>query len=97
MKTILINIKDAPKFDSSALIYIGRGSIWGNPFHIDPYNRITREKVISLYEEYIRESPVLLNSLSELVGKVLMCHCVPLPCHGEVLLKLLRERGLDDD
>jgi predicted RNA methylase len=32
-----------------------------------------------------------MAALPELVGKRLGCHCKPLPCHGDVLIKLLEE------
>lgn len=70
-------------------VYIGRGSKWGNPFVIGRDG--TREEVIGFYREWIRKQPSLLASLGELRGKVLGCWCAPKPCHGEVLLELLRE------
>ena len=85
----LINIRSGEPYD----VYIGRGSPWGNPFPIE--GRVTREKAISMYEVYIRRNKRLLADLPELVGKRLGCYCHPLPCHGEVLLKLLKERGLE--
>ena len=79
-------------------VYIGRksphikGSInskWLNPFPVPQY---TREQSIRLYEEYIRTKRLdLMVSLGELEGKVLGCWCHPLPCHGDVLVKLLEE------
>jgi len=81
-------------------VYIGRPSKWGNPYshlktpnaarHVSP----SREAAISEYEIYLRASPALLADLSELAGKVLGCWCAPKPCHGEVLIRLCRERGL---
>ena len=70
-------------------IYIGRGSIWGNPFKIDKNN--TRESVILKYEKYIKEKPNLLNQLEDLRGKILGCWCSPKPCHGDVLIRLLND------
>lgn len=66
--------------------YIGRGSKWGNPFHIGQHG--TREEVIALYRNYLLNSP-LLSHLSELRGKTLGCHCKPLPCHGDILVELI--------
>jgi len=70
-------------------IYIGRPSKWGNPFAIGRDG--SREEVIRKYEEWIRTQPNLMMALPELDGKVLGCWCAPLHCHGDVLVKLLKE------
>lgn len=70
-------------------VYIGRPSKWGNPFVIGVDG--TREEVIAKYEQYVRESPKLMAALPELEGKTLGCWCAPLPCHGDVLIKLVGE------
>lgn len=71
-------------------VYIGRPSIWGNPYKIGEDG--TREEVIEKYELYLRNNPDLLKRLPELSGKVLGCWCSPnLPCHGEILIKLIKE------
>lgn len=74
-------------------VYIGRPSKWGNPFSHLPstcarYRVATREEAIKRYAEWIKTQPKLLAMLPELRGKVLGCWCDPLPCHGEILLKL---------
>lgn len=74
-------------------VLIARPSKWGNPFQIGRDGN--RERVIQLYEVHIRRRPDLLAALPELVGKRLGCHCKPFPCHGDVLLKLLRELFLE--
>lgn len=70
-------------------VYIGRPSKWGNPFKIGHDG--TRAEVIAKYEKHIRERPDLLKALPELRGKRLGCHCKPMPCHGDVLVRLLKE------
>lgn len=70
-------------------IYIGRGSKWGNPFKIWVHGN--RAEVIAMYETYLRGRQDLLDSLHELRGVVLGCHCKPLDCHGDVIVKLLKE------
>lgn len=77
--------------------YIGRPSKWGNPFsHLNgtlaKYKANSREEAIEKYEEWIRNNPKLLSDLPELEDKVLGCWCKPLACHGDILLKLLREQ-----
>jgi len=82
MKKFLVYINH-DKYD----IYIGRGSKWGNPFIIGRDG--TRSEVIKEYEKWIKTQPHLVNSLHELEGKVLGCHCKPKACHGDVLLKII--------
>jgi len=106
MKTTVVNIHKirgiTPEFD----VYIGReirdhrtgevryeASPWANP-HLS----------LPEYEIYInrkiREDPVIYD-LRELAGKRLGCWCIntnkilPLVCHGQVLLKLIREAGFE--
>ncbi len=74
------------KFD----VYIGRPEIWGNPFTIGVHG--TRKEVIKKYEEYIRNKPNLLSQLYKLEGKILGCWCSPNACHGDVLIKLVKEQ-----
>jgi hypothetical protein len=62
-------------------VYVGRGSVWGNPFQIGRDG--TRDEVIDRYE---REILPLLN-LSELRGKDLVCYCTPKRCHADLLLR----------
>lgn len=70
-------------------VFIGRPSKWGNPFIIGIDG--DREQVIKKYEVWIQTQPELLASLPDLKGKNLVCFCSPLPCHGDVLLKLANE------
>ena len=64
-------------------IYIGRGSMWGNPFYIGQDG--TRIEVIKKYEKYLASDTKLLSNLWRLKGKRLGCHCSPHLCHGDVL------------
>ena len=71
-------------------VYIGRGSLWGNPFIIGADG--SRQEVIEKFRYWITyDQPYLLSRLSELKGKVLGCYCSPLPCHGDVLVSMLEE------
>jgi hypothetical protein len=67
-------------------VYIGRGSKWGNPFRIGVDGE--RETVIARYAAWLRDQHTLLQALDELRGKDLVCYCAPLPCHGDLLLRL---------
>ncbi len=77
-------------------VYIGRPSKWGNPFsHKDgtkaEYVVSTRKEAVDRYEEHLRQGE-LLNDIHELEGKVLGCWCKPQACHGDVIVRLLKER-----
>jgi hypothetical protein len=88
----VINIKSGEPYD----VYIGRGSPYGNPYsHIPGKGKFpvdSREDAIKLYEEYVRERPELIDLIKKkLKNKVLCCHCKPLKCHGDILLKIANE------
>lgn len=86
-ETLVVN-----KYKEPYDVYIGRGSIWGNPFTIQEYGR---DRCIPMYEQYIRqrlhEEPDLYLQLLELKGKRLGCFCKPKACHGDILVKLIQE------
>lgn len=79
------------KFD----LYIGRAfggfpeSVWANPFHIGHDG--SRTEVIDKYEVKTRGDARLMALIPSLTGLTLGCWCHPQPCHGDVLLKLVRE------
>lgn len=75
-------------------IYIGRGSLFGNPFIIGvDGDRIT---VIDKFRKYILKDKELLELAKfELAGQNLVCYCKPAACHGDVLL-LLANPELDN-
>lgn len=68
-------------------VYIGRGSVFGNPFVIGVDGN--REEVIEKFRVYFYEK--IANDTSfkrrvrDLKGKRLGCHCKPKPCHGDVI------------
>lgn len=85
--TRVVNKRHA-KYD----VYIGRGSRWGNPFEIGKDG--TREEVCAKYLGYLLESSELLAALPSLVGKTLGCYCSPKLCHGDIIIHVMRLRGL---
>lgn len=65
-------------------VSIDRRTRWGNPFRIDAAH--DRATVIAQYRDYLRRRPDLVAAARrELKGKVLLCWCAPLACHGDVL------------
>lgn len=81
MPTQVVNL-NVERYD----VYIGRPSVWGNPFKIRP--GFGRPAVIRAYETWLSGKKELLARLPELKDKRLGCHCAPLPCHGDVLARL---------
>ncbi len=67
-------------------IYIGRGSLWGNPFVIGKDG--DRDAVIDRYEA--EALPGL--DLADLRGRDLVCFCHPLRCHGHSILREIERR-----
>ena len=78
------------KRESADGVYIGRPSKFGNPFVIG--HNITRADAIAMYEKWLRSQPALIEAAKrELRGKSLVCWCAPLPCHGDVLMRIANE------
>ena len=79
-------------------------SIWANPYSIK--NVGSAGEACKLYETYIRnklmKEPSLIDELRKLSGKTLGCWCKnsrdvgseKISCHGDVLIKLLKEYGV---
>ena len=66
-------------------VFIGRPSKWGNPYTVKEFGR---EAAIAKFEEHLINS-TLIDQIDELRYKVILCFCVPLMCHGHILLKYL--------
>ena len=81
----LANVRTFTPKVGTPTAYIGRPGKWGNPFPVSEHGRMV---AIEKYEAYLLTSG-LLQDINELKGHVLLCHCDPLPCHGQVLLKYL--------
>lgn len=87
--TSVVNVKQ-----EECDVYIGRAcgkwpeSKWANPYKIGRDG--SREQVIRMYRDYVLNSPELIAALPELRNKILGCWCNPLPCHGDVLVELVR-------
>ena len=99
----VINVRHLPSFKERqpsippGAVYIGRknaryrlpASKWANPFTVK--READRETAIASYERWLRSEPRLTDALHELRGLDLVCWCAPLPCHGDVLLRLANE------
>ena len=84
-------------------VYIGRynstynlpSSFWANPFNGRNYSdpklclRDYRKHIEAQIEKATDEC------LREIIGKTLVCWCKPSPCHGDVLIQILKEFGLE--
>ena len=73
-------------------VYIGRGSVWGNPYSHKEGTLAeevvgSRAEAVRKYEEYLLSNDELMSRLPELKGKILGCWCKPKSCHGDILLK----------
>jgi hypothetical protein len=65
-------------------VRIDRGTKYGNPFLLDSDG--DREQVCDCYERhYLPHKPSITSDIGKLKGKVLVCHCYPLRCHGDTL------------
>lgn len=83
--TTIVNVKEE-KCD----IYIGRPSLFGNPYKIGRDG--TRDQVLSLYRKWFYErlnNPEFKNKVLLLKDKKLGCWCKPLSCHGDVIADYL--------
>ena len=86
-------------------VYVGRPTKWGNPFShrggtLACWVVGSREEAVVKYEEWLLNSPKLLECLEELRGKHLVCWCKPESCHADILLKLANEKlikGVKDE
>lgn len=83
--------------NDDSFLYIGRGSRWGNPYHIGPHG--SRTDVITKYMQYAINTQFFHDAIAnhKFENKKLVCYCAPRPCHGDVLKdwqeKYIREEG----
>jgi len=74
-------------------IYIGRPSIFGNPFKIGKDGN--RREVIAKFGEYffnrIMNDRKFHLAVLDLKGKILGCWCKPQDCHGDVIVAYLEK------
>ncbi|MCH7370739.1 DUF4326 domain-containing protein [Aeromonas sp. MR16] len=77
--------------------YIGRGTLWGNPYaigHDGDRDEVIRKFQYDFDREFLKGGVEFKEKLIALRGHTLGCHCKPYACHGDVLAKYLNE--IDD-
>lgn len=99
LETTVVNKDHGEPYD----VYIGRGSIFGNPYtHVRSQHRTiavsSRDEAIARYKRWVLglESVAFAtrptrDQVLALRGKRLGCHCKPENCHGDVLVELIAE------
>jgi hypothetical protein len=66
---------------------VDRGTKYGNPFVLPDDG--SRDHVCDCYEHnYLPNKPSITSGIDVLKGKVLICHCYPLRCHGDALAEM---------
>ena len=82
-------------------VYVGRPTRFGNPYRVEEVG--SHEEAVRLYRAWFQERTKdsrFLAALETLYQRLkrenvltLSCHCVPRPCHAEVIARWLVERG----
>jgi hypothetical protein len=70
-------------------VYIGRGSMWGNPYVIGKdgdRDDVCEQHTAALHLQ-LERGHVTVEQLASLHGKDLVCFCAPLRCHGDTLVE----------
>lgn len=114
-KTLVVNgaIKRQMKNAGEDVVYIGRPSMWGNPFASVYAVPIWRNDVIrvsdpvEMYKLWLqgrkykglnqKQRKQVLENVHTLRGKTLRCFCKPKPCHGDVLAEMADRVGDDHE
>ena len=80
-------------------VYIGRPSIFGNPFIMSQYcNRaMSIEKYkkyinLELHKYYTGQGSKVIEAIKKLPNNAkLGCYCKPLACHGDIIIQIWKE------
>lgn len=95
MTTTVVNIKK-----QRCDVYVGRGTIFGNPYTHMPLNITkaqiqvsSRDEAIDRYKQYfynrLETDSEFLDSVLLLKDKILGCYCHPLKCHADIIAEFL--------
>ncbi|MDN6865364.1 MULTISPECIES: DUF4326 domain-containing protein [Pseudomonas] len=76
-------------------VYIGRGTLWGNPYQMGKEG--TRDEVIAKFaydfeRRFLKLPEQFDMNIEKLRGKTLGCHCKPAACHGDVIANYLNSQ-----
>ena len=72
------------------VVRVDRSSRYGNPFVLNEDG--DRDFVCDCYaKHYLPNKPSIHVRIPELKGRVLICHCFPQRCHGDVLAKMAND------
>lgn len=70
----------------SDAVYVGRPSLFGNPYTIGKDGN--RDEVITKFRKHFYSSGTLMDAARRyLKGKDLVCWCAPQACHADILLE----------
>jgi hypothetical protein len=78
-------------------VYVGRGTIWGNPYQIGAdgdRDEVIRKFAYDFQRGFLKISDDFDENISKLKGKVIACHCKPAACHGDIIADYIN--ALDD-
>jgi hypothetical protein len=82
------------KYKEEYDVYIGRGSIWGNPYVMKDNSDTARDTVIEQYRKHLinqlKTGEITIEQLRALDGKKLGCFCKPKNCHGDVIVRAVK-------
>ncbi len=91
--TLVVNKDRVDIYD----VYIGRGSVWGNPYQIGEdgdRDEVIRKFAYDFQRGFLKAHEDFENNLKKIKGKVIACHCKPASCHGDVIAAYVN--SLDD-
>lgn len=90
--TIVVNKYKVDMSDPD-VVYVGRGSVWGNDELMKDKSEEERTRVIECYRhqlwKQINSGEITKEMLLQLDGKRLACYCFPRSCHGDVLVRAI--------
>lgn len=83
----VLNKRTATAEQLIGAVYVGRPSIWGNPFVVGRDG--SREECVHQFEAYVARHPRLqLLAWERLRGRNLVCWCAPRACHADIWLRI---------
>lgn len=91
--TLVVNKDKVDAYD----VYIGRGTVWGNPYQIGQdgdRDEVIRKFAYDFDRGFLKVHQDFEKHLSKIKGKVIACHCKPAACHGDVIAAYVN--SLDD-